>query len=227
MVLLYLLLQLQKVKCIDRVKSTALGVKVQFWSSNFYFQYILLFATVIKGITPTTFNHVIYNISDFLHCPAKIKCTLAAPSKILFRAGKCKKSEMLYIIFSKKNHCQLDTEQSQQWITALVTCLDTKQIRRNKNLFRTLKMHLYGIYTNFIYRVSFITGAPLNSLSTNLFQSLALEKLWASLHEILYLENLGGLQYQWFWSQTSTSISKQLNTFHFLHLSSLYYIEPF
>ena len=54
-------------------------------------QYILLFATV------TTFNYVIYNISDFLHFPAKIKCTRAAPSYILFLAGKCKKSEMLYI----------------------------------------------------------------------------------------------------------------------------------
>ena len=65
-------------------------------------QYILLFATVIKGITPTTFNHVIYKISDFLHFPAKIKCTRAAPSYILFLAGKCKKSEMLCIIFSKR-----------------------------------------------------------------------------------------------------------------------------
>ena len=64
-------------------------------------QYILLFATVIKGITQTPFNHVIHNISDFLHLPAKIKCTRAAPSYILFLAGKCKKSEMLHIIFRK------------------------------------------------------------------------------------------------------------------------------
>jgi hypothetical protein len=52
-------------------------------------QSILLFITVIKGITPTTFNHVIYNISDFLHFPAEI-----------FLAGKCKKSEMVYNMFS-------------------------------------------------------------------------------------------------------------------------------
>ena len=65
-------------------------------------QYILLFATVLKGITPTTFNHVIYNISDFLHFPEEIKCTRAVPLYILFLTGKCKKSEMLYIIFSEK-----------------------------------------------------------------------------------------------------------------------------
>ena len=58
------------------------------------FQYILLFATVIKGITPTTFNHVIYDISDFLHFSAEIKCSQAAPFYILFLARKCKMSEM-------------------------------------------------------------------------------------------------------------------------------------
>ena len=41
-----------------------------------------------------------YNISDFLHFPAEKKCTQVAPSYILFLAGKCKKSEILYIIFS-------------------------------------------------------------------------------------------------------------------------------
>jgi hypothetical protein len=37
-------------------------------------QYILLFATVVKDITPTTFNHVKYNISDFLHFISSGKC---------------------------------------------------------------------------------------------------------------------------------------------------------
>ena len=54
-------------------------------------QYILLFAAVIKGITPITFNHVQYKISEILHFPAERKCTRAAPLYILFLAGKCKK----------------------------------------------------------------------------------------------------------------------------------------
>ena len=64
------------------------------------FQYISLFGTVIKGIKPTTFNHVIYNISDFLHFLAEKKMYSGSPSYILFLAGKCKMSEMYYIIFS-------------------------------------------------------------------------------------------------------------------------------
>ena len=45
-----------------------------------------------------------YTIFDFLPVPAKIKCTWAAPSFILFLAGTSKKSKMLYIINSKKKH---------------------------------------------------------------------------------------------------------------------------
>ena len=64
-------------------------------------QYILLFATVIKYIAPPTFNHMMYNISVFLLVQAKIKCTLAAPLYILLLAGTSKKSDNLYIIYSK------------------------------------------------------------------------------------------------------------------------------
>ena len=41
-----------------------------------------------------------------------------------------------------------------------------------------------------MYRVFFLTGAPINFLSTNPYTIWHLEKFWASLHEILYLENL-------------------------------------
>ena len=61
-------------------------------------QYILLFATLIKCITPQ-FNHVLYKISDFFLIPAEIKSAWAAPSYILFHAGTEKK-EMLHILFS-------------------------------------------------------------------------------------------------------------------------------
>ena len=63
---------------------------------------ILLFAAVMGGIAPATFNHVMYNISDFLHFPAGMKCTRAAPSCILFPAGGCGGPQVLRIIFSKR-----------------------------------------------------------------------------------------------------------------------------
>ena len=106
MFLLYLLLKLQKVNVLTGSKKYSFRLyKVSPEALLFTpCQYILLIATVIKDITPTTFNHVIYNISDFLHFPAEMKCTRAAPSYIVFLAGKYfKKSKMLYIIFSKRN----------------------------------------------------------------------------------------------------------------------------
>ena len=69
-------------------------------------QYILLFAAVIKGITPITFNHVHYNISDILHFSAEIKCTRAAPlyiysSLINVKSRKC---YTLYLVKSLKSY---------------------------------------------------------------------------------------------------------------------------
>ena len=46
-----------------------------------------------------------------------------------------------------------------------------------------------GLTNRDTYRVSFLTGAPLSSV----YNLWYLEKLWASLHGILYLQNLGGL----------------------------------
>ena len=43
-----------------------------------------------------------YNISDFLLVPVKIKCTQAVPPYSLFFAGSSKKSEMLYKIYIEK-----------------------------------------------------------------------------------------------------------------------------
>ena len=79
-------------------------------------QYILLFATVIKCIAPQTFNHIMYNISDFLLVPAKIKYTRAAPSYILFLTGTSKKSEMLYIKYSKRE----GMDRVYPWLTGLL-----------------------------------------------------------------------------------------------------------
>ena len=58
---------------------------------------ILLFATVRKCIAPATLNYIMYNISDFLLVAAKIKCTRAVPSYILFLAGTSKQSEIHYM----------------------------------------------------------------------------------------------------------------------------------
>ena len=69
-------------------------------------QYILFFETVIKGKTPTTFNHVIYNISECLHFPVEIKCTRAAPSYILFLAGNCKNQKWNTLYLVKRNAFQ-------------------------------------------------------------------------------------------------------------------------
>ena len=70
--------------------------------SKIYWQGVksVAIATVIKCIAHTKFNHIKYNIFDFLLVPAKIKYTWAAPSYILFIAGTSKKSKMLYIILS-------------------------------------------------------------------------------------------------------------------------------
>ena len=94
--MLIILLQSQKVKSIGR------ELKVLLWCEKVSLeailvtpmQYILLLATVIKCIAPTTFNHIINNIFDFL----------LAPLYILFLAGTIKKAKMLYIIYSKMLH---------------------------------------------------------------------------------------------------------------------------
>ena len=98
-------LQLQKVKCIGRELKEQLQVYKVSPEAVLLTpcQHILLFATVIKGIKPTTFIHVIYNISDFLHFPAELKCTRAAPLYFLFLAGKCKKSQKCYTLYLVKD----------------------------------------------------------------------------------------------------------------------------
>ena len=63
-------------------------------------QYILLFSTVIKVITKTIFNHIMYNIFYFLLVPAKIKWPWAAPLYILFllEPVNSQKCYTLYIV---------------------------------------------------------------------------------------------------------------------------------
>ena len=74
--MIYILLQLQKVKFIGREYKVLLWCKKESPEAILFtpMQYILLLATVIKFIAHTTFNHIMYNIFDFLLVPAKIHC---------------------------------------------------------------------------------------------------------------------------------------------------------
>ena len=56
------------------VKSIAFGGKSQFWSNTFHFLAIpFTFCNCNKRYSTSTFNHIMYNISDFLLVPASNK----------------------------------------------------------------------------------------------------------------------------------------------------------
>ena len=67
-------------------------------------QYILIFATVMKGITPTTFNHVIYNISDFIHLKTK-KNVLGLCPRTFYSSLENVKSQKRYTLYLVKVDC--------------------------------------------------------------------------------------------------------------------------